>query len=468
MTDKGVKRPYIHLLSNASVDVTGSMHLVRFKKFAILLDCGMIQGGDIVSSYKANREQIKKIKPQDIDYIILSHQHIDHSGIVPALFAKGCNAHVYVPMGSLPFLKLLWADSLKIMQSDCLKIESKHGIKAPPYYTEQAMNKAIMRCIEVNFNKPYKMTDGLSFTYYHAGHIIHSAQILLEMQEGSVIKRVGFTGDVGSKTLRPYTEARQTLPFCNLLIGENTYNEPARVNSAKDRDKDIEKIATIVNQANKILMPCFSLGRTQELLTVLWYMWRQQRLPEDIQIYLDSPLAIKFCELWPEDAPQFSPWSDIMKWENIHFIRDYTESVPLQMADKHCIILAASGFLQGGRIVSHLKTALPNSKNHIIFCGFSGENNLASQIKSGQKEVNVDGVLVKNRANITDLRSFSSHASYEELMDYYSECRFDKVALVHGRYSSKVTFCQALQDRLYNEAKSSKVVCVAQDQKIYL
>ena len=127
MTSKGTSRSYIHFLSNAAVDVTGSCHHVRFKKYSILLDCGMIQGmGDIVSDYKANLAQLKKIKSRDVDFIILNHSHLDHVGLAPALYAKGCNAHLYVPTGSTDFLKLLWEDSLKIMLSDCLKIQNKH------------------------------------------------------------------------------------------------------------------------------------------------------------------------------------------------------------------------------------------------------------------------------------------------------------------------------------------------------
>ena len=464
IVDRGTTKPYIHFLSNASIDVTGSMHLVRFKKYVILLDCGLIQQGDIATAYRLNQAQLKKIKPRDIDYIILSHQHIDHSGLIPALFAKGCQAHVYVPQGSVPFLRLLWQDSLKIMQADCLKLQKKHGIKAAPFYTEEDVERAVWRCIDIPSNTPYNITNDIKFTYYPAGHILYAQQILLELKEGSVIKRVAFTGDIGGTTLRPYVEPRQTLPFCNVLIGENTYNQPGRINNVRDREQDETKIATIINNSHRILFPCFSLGRTQELLTVLYDMWQHQDLPLNIPIYLDSPLAIKFCDLWPD----FPKWQTIMNWSNLHFVKDYQDSIELQMSNERCVVIAASGFLQGGRIVSHLKTALLDEHNHICFIGFSGENNLASQIKSGQKDVVIDGVAVANRANITDLRSFSSHASREELMDYYSECRFDKLCLVHGQFSTKVDFAQELQDRLHNEANSAKVVCINQDQRIFI
>ena len=132
---KGTAKPYVKFISGSATGVTGSAHLVRFKNYGILLDCGLEQGHDIMTDYQANKDFLHKIRVKDIQYIILSHCHVDHSGLIPALFAKGCQAHVYVPTGSTPLLRLLWADSLKIHQSDCLKLQKKHGRKFAPFFT---------------------------------------------------------------------------------------------------------------------------------------------------------------------------------------------------------------------------------------------------------------------------------------------------------------------------------------------
>lgn len=459
---KGTSKPYINFLGNSSTDVTGSMHHIRFKKYSMLIDCGLIQLNDPVTSYKANAEQLKRIKPTEIDYVILSHLHVDHSGLIPALFARGCHAHIYVPVGSLPFLKLLWLDSMKILQSDSMKL-SKHGIKASPFYNEEDIDKALMRCIEVEYNKPYEINSDMIFTYYPAGHIIHSAQVYLVLKEGSITKHIGYTGDIGGETLRVYTEPRFDLPFCDLLIGENTYNVPTRPNKHKDRENDLLKIETIISESNKILIPTFSLGRTQEILTVLYNLWQGGKI-DDVPIYLDSPLSQKICAIWDGDGD----WDKVKHWKNLHIINEWTESVALQNRHEHCVIISASGFLSGGRVLSHLKTVLPDPKSHLIFIGYAGENNLASQIKSNQSDVYFDGMFVPNNANITELRSFSSHASYEELMDYYCRLRYNKIALVHGEQNGKVDFCHVLQDKLSTQGKSARVVCVNQNQKIYL
>lgn len=457
---KGTSKPYISFVGNSSVDVTGSMHLVRFKKYVTLLDCGLVQLNDPMTSYKANREQLKKIKPREIDYIIVSHAHIDHSGMICALFAKGCQAHIYIPMGCKGLLKLLWADSLKIMQSDYLKLERKHGIKAPPLYSEDDINRALDRCIEVDYYSEYQINPDMTFVYHPAGHIVCSAQVELILHDNNIVKKIGYTGDIGGGTIsRPYTRPRKALPFVDILIGENTYNASTRPNKASDRAKDIEKLYSITETSNKILIPSFSLQRTQEMLRLLW------ELGIEVPIYLDSPLSQKICKIWDNATFQ----QEILTMPNLKQINSWEDSQALQNSDEHCIILSASGFLNGGRVVAHLKTVLPDRHNHIVFIGYAGENNLASQIKSNQKEVVIDGEVVKNLANITELRSFSSHANYDELIDYYTnQTRFNKLCLVHGNYNDKVEFSKVLQNKLYNQGKSAKVVCVNEGTKIYL
>lgn len=457
VSGKGTSRPYVQFLGNSAIDVAGSLNLLRFKRYCLLLDAGWAQGFDVMTSYRQNKDQIKKVKCKEIDYIILSHLHIDHTGLVPSLFAKGCHAHVYVPLGSIPFLKLMWEDSFKIHLQDCQKLQNKHGTKATPLYSPADIESALNRIVEIPYNAPYQINETITLTYYPAGHILHSAQVYLEFREGSVIKRVGYTGDIGIR-LQPYTKPIEPLPFCNLLIGESTYNTPTRPNKTRDRAKDLEKIQSVVEEFNKVLIPCFSLQRTQVMLEVLC----SEIKTGNKTIYLDSPLASKFCAIWNDSLK----WQDIMK--QIKVIDSYESSVALQESNEHCIILSASGFIQGGRIISHLKTALDKPTTCVIFCGFAGENNLASQIKGRQKEVNIDGTIVKNRANIVELRSFSSHASYEELMMYYGkDIRCDKLALHHGEFEGKVAFANTLQNNLIAQGKSSRVIATNADTKIY-
>lgn len=461
---KGTAKPYVKFISGSATGVTGSAHLVRFKNYGILLDCGLEQGHDIMTDYQANKDFLHKLRVKDIQYVILSHCHVDHSGLIPALFAKGCQAHVYVPVGSKPLLRLLWADSLKIHQSDCLKLQKKHGRNFTPFFTEEDIDIALGRCIEVDFNEETMLNPDVKFKYLSAGHIIYSAQIYLELHQGYQIYRVGYTGDIGGLTPRPFTLSRQSMLFCNLMIGECTYNTPTRPNNVKDRGKDVEKITTVVQESTKVLFPTFSLQRTQELLQVLYVMWKDKLLDNSIQIYLDSPLASRINDAWPETIM----WKTIKSWGNLHIIRDSEDSHALQTSSQHCIIISASGFLNGGRILGHLTASLPDPKATVMFIGYAGENNLASKIKANEPVVEINGVLVENKAKIVELRSFSSHASYEELMDYYTDIPYNKICLVHGEMNGKVEFAKTLKDKLASNGKSARVIAVNADTKIYI
>lgn len=461
---KGIARPYVKFPSNASVTVAGSAHFVRFQEYGILLDCGIAQGGTIEGDYQRNKELLKSLRVKDIFWVILSHCHGDHGSLIPALYAKGCQAHFFVPKGSVPFLKLLWGDCLKIHQSDCLKLTNKHGKGYSPLYTANDIETALSRCIEIDYHEKVRLTKNIWFEYYPAGHIIHSAQVYLSMTQGYQEYRVGYSGDVGGPTLRPYTEPYEPLPFVDMLIHECTYCQPGRVNSFKDRPKDIEKIETVVRDSHRVLFPAFSLARTQELLTALYQMWVDGLLPSDIPVYLDSPLAIKMCNIWPETGD----WKAVMNWPNLKFVTDTMESKRLQMSNHKAIIIAASGMMQGGRVVSHLTTFLPNPNNSICFIGYSGDLTLASKIKADEPFVEVNGAVIENKAKIVDLRSWSSHASYEELMDYLTTLRYNKVCLVHGNMEGKVEFAKTLKEKLVEQGKSSRVVVVNQDSKIQI
>lgn len=459
MVSRGTEKPYVKCIGNSAVDVTGSCYLVRFKKYCLLLDCGLVQGHDIATDYKLNMAQLKKIKSKEIDYIILSHQHMDHAGLIPALYARGCQAHVYIPQGSKQFLKLLWEDSMKIFTQDCQKLNNK-GTKASPYYSQEDIDRALDRCIEIGYNT-ISIAEDIDLTYLPANHILHACQVFLDFKQGSVHHRLGFTGDIGGELTGLYTLDREIMFYCNLLLGECTYNEPKRINKQYDRGKDIEKIKAVVEQSHRVLIPCFSLQRTQDMLTLLYNLWLVEQLPQDIQIYLDSPLAIKFCKLWPWKQP-------IMDWKNLHLIEEWADSQALMEKNPKGIVISASGFLTGGRIMEWLKCSLPNINNTILFCGYSGENNLASKIRYGDAHVIIDGVEVANNANIIELVSFSSHANYYELLDYYGgQCRFDKLALVHGNMDGKPAFAKTLQEALSEQGKSSRVICTNEDTKIY-
>ena len=463
MVDKGTKRPYVQCIGHSSIGVTQSCYVIRYKKYKIVFDCGLYQEADIATNYKNNKELLKKIKPQNIDWIILHECHVDHTGLIPALYAQGCKAHLIVPEGSTDILKLLWEDTMKIFTQDCVRL-NRTGKKATPFYTQQDIEIALDRIVEVPVKTRHYLTNDISFMYYPANHIIYACQIAMEFQEGSIIKRLNFTGDVGGSFEQPYVLPRETLPYCNLLLSESTYNEPERKNQKYDREKDLEKIVAVINNSHRVLFPCFSLGRTQLLLTELYRLYKQGKLKENICVLLDSPLAQRICNVWPLTKE----WREVITWDKLHCVANNEETVARLGDHKPYIILSASGFLSGGKVVEWLKAVLPDRRNTVMFCGYSGKNNLASQIRFGQKDVKVEKDMVSNNANIIELVSFSSHASYEELTDYLlNQCRYDKVILVHGESTGKTKFAHMLQDKLAEQGKSSRVIASNMDTKVY-
>lgn len=452
---KGVARPYLHFIGGNSSDVTGSCTIIKWRNFKFAIDCGMIQTNNIVADYRANKELVKKIKPKELQYIVCSHQHNDHIGCLLPIYHVGCQAHIYIPEGSSTIMRIMLEDSAKIMEQDAMKLQNKHGIKAAPLATLDDVDRVMNRIIELPFGQDCDIAPGVKAHLYHAGHIVRSSQIVLTFQEGYIQKRIGFTGDINTEHKSKSVQLIEPLPRCNIVVGEATYSDPKRCYSVKkDRWYDREMIKTAINQYRKILIPVFSLQRAEDMLEEL------AQLGVDCPVYLDGPLACRIYHNWPERL-------DYENRLNFKLIEEWPDSVALQTAHEHCVILSSSGMLSAGRALSHLKTLLPSPNNAVLFCGYSSPNTLAYEIKHGAKEIKVDGDLVQNNAQIYNLNTFSSHANYNQLMAYYKQIDYDKLCIVHSNFEDKVNFCHTLQDELVEQGKSSRVVCISQDQKIF-
>lgn len=452
---KGTTRPYLHFVGNNSTDVSGSCTILRFDNIKLALDMGLIQTNNIVADYRANRDMMKRIKPKTVHGVVISHCHSDHCANLLSAVHMGMNAHIYVPQGSIPIMRIMLEDSAKIMESDSTKLQNKHGIKAPPLATLEDVDKVMNWCVEVPFNQPFEIVGGARLTYYDAGHIINSAQAIIEFKQGYTTKRVGITGDIcnepKSKSVRPL----QPLPRADILVSECTYSDPKRCYSMKkDRWYDEQMITTAVNQYHRILIPTFSLQRLEDILETLSKLDIQKR------IYVDTPLGEKIYRAWPEPL-------DYEDRLNLKFVQSWEESKLIQESNEPCIVVASSGMLVAGRAVCYLKHLLPSPNNAVLFIGYSAENTTATEIKQGNTTIKVDGEVVSNKAQIYSLNSFSSHSNYNQLMKYLMELDYQKVCLVHSNYESKVAFANTLQNNLIAQGKSSRVIAVNADSKIY-
>ena len=452
---KGTSRPFLNFIGNNAVDVTGSCTILRFNNIKLAVDMGLIQTNNIVADYRANRDMIRRIKPKTVHGVVVTHNHADHvCGLLVAVH-MGMNAYIYVPQGSLPIMRIMLEDCVKIMESDSTKLQNKHGIKAPPLATLEDVDKVMSWCVEVPFNKPYEIVGGAKLTYYDAGHIINSAQCVIEIQQGYTTKRIGFTGDICNEPKGKSVRPLQPLSRVDVLVSECTYSDPTRCYSMKkDRWYDEQMILTAINQYHRILIPTFAQQRLEDILEVL------AKLGVTKRVYVDTPLGEKIYMAWPEQL-------DYENRLNLKFVQSWEESQALQVSNEPCIIVASSGMLTAGRAVCYLKYLLSSPNNAVLFIGYSAENTTATEIKQGNKLIKVDGEVVENKAQIYSLNSFSSHSNYNQLMKYLMELDYQKVCLVHSAYESKVAFANTLQNNLIAQGKSSRVIAVNADSKIY-
>ena len=449
------KQPYLQFIGGNATDVTGSCTILRWKRMKYAIDMGMIQTNNMVADYKANKELVKRIKPKTIHAVLITHCHSDHVANLLTATAQGMQAHIYIPEGSAKLLRIMLEDSAKIMEADALMMARKHGMKVPPLATLDDVDKVMQRCIEIPFGERTEITGGAYVTLYHAGHIVFSSQMLIELVDGYVTKRIGITGDIGYELKSKSVPPIESLPFCDVMVGECTYCDPDRIYSyKKDRWYDEQMIKTAVEQYNKILIPVFSLQRLEDVLETL------KQLDIKKKIYVDAPLGVRIYKAWPEIL-------DYEETLGAKMIESWAESQALQASDTPCIILSSSGMLSAGRAISHLHSILPNPKNCVLFCGYSSPNTMATEIKNGERDIKVEGELVPNRCQIYCLNTFSSHANYSQLMDYYcNKTRYNKLCLVHSEFEHRVQFAQTLQDKLVEQGKSSRVIASNMDTKV--
>lgn len=464
-------------LGKSCSEVTQSMYLITAFQKNILLDFGLYQGVDIVESYKINAKRCGSMKPTKIDYIIISHSNIDHCGALPYLYAHGCTAPIYVAKGNKDIMYLMFCDSQKIFNSDCIRLNKQNHLQAKPLYTKQDIDKCMDYILERDFNSPFSLCNGIMCEFTSAHHIIAAAQIdLLFIDDKHCVKRIHYTGDIGS----PYIDKQYVLPFvpprqCDLLIAEATYAGEKRNHKPRDRAKDLEKITALVDKVcvekkGKLIFPVFALDRLQTMLTVLFDLYGNDPT-FDLPIYIDTPLGISLCEIWAQCIScDIAKWESVINWNAIKYVTSATQSMELQHSDQPMIVLASSGMCTHGRVVAWVKTALPKSEYHICFCGYSAEETIATKIKNSKrnKYLKIENKFYINRCGITVLNSFSSHACASELLDIYSNAKYERIVLVHGDYQNKLSFGKELQEVLSRNNRTSKVVVIGSDDGFYI
>jgi len=422
--------------------VTGSMHLISVNGAKILLDCGLFQGRRS-EAYERNRKF--PFNSAEIDAVMLSHAHIDHAGNLPNLVKNGYRGPIYATGATRDLCNIMLYDSAYIQERDIEFVNKKHQKKneplIQPLYSIMDVTTAMSQFISINYGQPVQIAKGVRATYLDAGHILGSAVTMLEVEENGKQKKIGFTGDLGRKNA-PIIKDPQPIGSVDVLISESTYGGKLHDPIIGMKDSLCKVIKQTSDRGGKVIIPSFSVGRTQEIVYLLSELFDEGRLPV-IPIYVDSPLAVNASDIFRLHTECFDEEmlnhlhanEDPFGFNRLIYVRSVDESKKLNSLQSPCVIISASGMCEGGRIVHHLANTIENPKNTILIVGYMAEHTLGRRIVEKQPEISIFGEVHKLNAEVVVLNSFSAHADQDELVEYIQtvdQKQLKKIFLVHG------------------------------------
>ncbi|MES2838359.1 MAG: MBL fold metallo-hydrolase [Bacteroidota bacterium] len=447
----------------AARNVTGSKHLITTTKGKrILLDCGMFQGK---ASQSGELNRTFGFNPTEIDFVILSHAHIDHSGLLPLLVKQGFAGKIFSTSATFDLCAIMLADTAHIQENDLKYInkrKAKSGEKLlKPLYTIDDVQDTLALFETVDYKKDVQLTDDFRFRFYNNGHIIGSAAVYIEVKENNEIKKIFFTADIG-RLENAILKEPEAFPQVDYLITESTYGD--REHDGKEMtDEQLLKIVnqTCVEQKGKLIVPAFSLGRTQEIVYALDQLEHKGLLPK-IKVYVDSPLSTnatniirRHKECFNEELNEYMENDpDPFGFNRLHYVQDVEESKALNDSKEPCIIISASGMLEAGRIKHHVKNNIENPNNTILMIGYCEPSSLGARLISGEPEVKIFGDFYKVLAKVVVIDSFSAHGDYLEMIKYLScqdSSKIKKTFLVHGEYETQINFAEKLKKIGFND-----------------
>ncbi|MFV0607322.1 MAG: MBL fold metallo-hydrolase RNA specificity domain-containing protein [Niabella sp.] len=440
----------------AARTVTGSKHLLTLKNGKkVLLDCGMYQGMGKQEDYM-NREF--GFESSEIDAMILSHAHIDHSGLIPRLVAKGFTGNIYCTDATQQLAGILLMDSAEIQESDARFLEKKrvnspHEFIKPLYSTEDA-KKSIQQFVTKNYGDWFTVTDGVQCMFTDAGHIIGSQCVHLKITEDGKDTHLTFSGDVG-RYRDIILRSPDTFPQADYIIMESTYGNSLHEEVSGTEDVLAEWIDKIcVHNKGKLILPAFSVGRTQEILFSLNQLSLENRLPA-IPFFVDSPLSIEATDV-VKSYPQYfnrriqnilKNDDDPFSFTGLTYVKSVEQSKSLNYMNGPMVIISASGMADAGRVKHHISNNIENSRNAIVMTGYCEPSSLGARLLSGTKEVGIFGVEHQVHATIGQIRSMSAHGDYDDLCQWLA-CQnprdVKKLFLVHGEYDVQQAFKKRL------------------------
>lgn len=447
----------------AAREVTGSKHLLSTasgKK--ILLDCGMFQGKGLETE---GMNRALGFEPTEIDHIILTHAHIDHSGVIPYLYKLGFRGSVIATHATRDLCAIMLPDSGHIQEMDTERFNRKRARQGlppvDPLYTRDDAEKCIELFIGVPYNRKFTIDPNIKVKFTNSGHMLGSGAVNIDILENGKLTRIGYTGDIGRPESR-LLRAPEPFPQCDYLITESTYGDRLHP-ELQDAEDELLRVVieTCVKKRGKLIIPSFAIGRAQELVQAFNNFYNDGKLPK-IEIYLDSPLAIDATDIFrihPEcfgkevlEVMEKDP--DPFGFKSLHYVKTAEESKRLNTLNEPCIIISSSGMMEAGRIKHHLANNIESSQNTILAVGYCAPTTLGARILRGDAEVSIFGDRYQVNADIERIEAFSGHADYKEMLDYL-KCQdrkqVQKIFLVHGEIGPQSFFKEQLEQAGYQD-----------------
>lgn len=431
----------------ADREVTGSRHILEVNGKKILIDCGLYQGR---RKDEKDKNRNFGFDPKEIDMVVVSHAHIDHSGNLPNLVKQGFKGPIYCTPATSDLLAFMLMDSAHIHESEAeyLNAKKKAAGEEPiePLYVTEDVNETLPLIKTIDYETCFKLTDDVDICMHEAGHILGSAISVFTVRENGVEKTLTYTGDLGRKNM-PLIRDPYQVTHADYLMIESTYGNRLHA-SLLDAERDLENIIKkTIARGGKILIPAFSLGRTQELIYSLHKLSDENRIPEGLPIYVDSPLSVNLTGVFKtnskdldDDAQKFfiKKEDDPFEFSRLRYVSSVDESKALNALNGPAIIISSSGMCEHGRILHHLKNNITDHRNTLLIVGYQAANTLGRKLVEKEKGVRIFGKPYEVNIEVKVMNAYSAHADQSDLLDYMSKVKgLKKIILVHGEQNSQ-------------------------------
>ncbi len=469
MRKKKLKNDGILFCGENALDVTGSMSYVRFADKQLLLECGLYQDNSYLESYKVNSKKFP-FNPSELDYVFVGHAHIDHIGLLPRLTKEGFNGKIIMTYPSSIIAKHLLLNCAFILEDEARVISKRYNRNYSPIYTEEDVYNTL-KLFEVydEYDTVYELDEKVKFQWMKNSHCVGAAQLQIILDDGVKKKKIFYTSDIGTMETKNHYVQNTEIPkyFNDVVIMESTYGLNTRLNK-KTREFDIEHlrvaIDTVLERHGSLILPAFSFARSQELLTTLYLLFGEDETFAT-PIVVDSMLTCDICDAYNGilSESDYELWNKVYNWKNIKYVREKADSQACVSDNTPKIVISSSGFCTNGRVLSYLTQYLKDINSMICFSGFVGDNDsyLSYRIKNGKtnKTININKTPIPNKADCITMSTFSSHANFNDLLEYGGNLNTNQLVLVHGSVESKNCLKQHLKEEISKNNKTYKVTC---------